>query len=153
MVYKFFLLGLPHIDCIGNLVIIRLNIGDYSSGTSWNQQTQMRYQTRKTWEIEGQTIFLEPWSFSHVKVPMKKKMVPQNGWFITENPSIKGWFRGYHYFRKPHIGTWMISLGRIDRLSLAWSNSSPEPWPKEFVSPVINGRFPLQQLYSVIECY
>ena len=37
-----------------------------------------------------------------------KIMLPQNGWFILENP-LKWMIWGYHYFRKhPYVTTWMV---------------------------------------------
>ena len=38
--------------------------------------------------------------------------VPQNGWFIMENPIKMGWFGGTTIFGNIHINLWMISLYR-----------------------------------------
>ena len=81
---------------------------------------------------------------------VSKIRVPQNGWFILENPIKKGMIGGYHYFRKhPYLsdGLWWSKFPGSRFFTTAKKSPGPgfDCWrPSWFVGDGFGGFGPLK---------
>ena len=73
------------------------------------------------WHAVGQDYICDPKqssSFEWAKWRFPKKGVPQNGWFIRENPSKNGWFGGTPFFWE--TTTWMDMIWLWIKTMVPW---------------------------------
>ena len=82
----------------------------YQSLKAWNYETRNLLSTPKTIVVFFFFFCVFTTKISDVTVNVRlniwwfpKIVVPRNGWFIMENISINGWFRGSPIFGNPHI--------------------------------------------------
>ena len=106
--------------------------------------------------IWGNDQFWRSYSWNGLKPPTRKIMVPQNGWFIMENPMNKWMIWGYPYFWKHPFRVPFTSGGMTEGFWVClWQfggNLSPW-WLSRWILPgmlfIHVGEFGQKQLYHL----